>query len=743
MNFSINKRSRRGLGALAYLVLARLIPGFRRGAGSEDPDIVRGWAGFSDVRNSLYRHISQQAYDMLDKRERAVVEIEGAEAWAARRLRVRETLAELVGPFPERTPLRPRITGTIRRPGFRVEKLIFESQPGFPVTAAVFVPENLAGRAPAIVFCCGHSHNGFRYHTYQPELMNLARKGYVVLAFDPVGQGERLQYPDRIRGGSKVGNSMKEHSYPGAQMILTGDTLARVMIWDGMRAVDYLLTRPDVDATRIGITGRSGGGAQAAYIAAFDDRIAAAASGNWICSYRRIFETIAPQDAEQNIGASIARGLDQADLLTARAPGDTLIVATTRDFFSIQGVYDTVGDARPAFAALGRPDALQLAEDDAGHIATETTRDALYRFFDKSLGHDGGAADEPVTNFRDADLKVTRTGQVVGEGGVETLFTLNRARAQRLAARREEMRETIQEDASGDGAAYRAATLQAAMRLSGYAPPGPPGPVTFVGRNRRDGYTYEKYYVAGEGDYVVPFVLMLPPGEGPFPVVIALHPDGRMAALRKGGAMEALVRQGYAVASPDLIGTGETGPGTYRGDAYNFRQGIGDYNVWFGAMLIGRSFVGIRAGDVVRLAQYLRGNPKIDAGRIAAVAHGRMGPVLLHAAAFEPAIARVALVGALATYDSIVMNEYYKPELIHSTVPGALTAYDLPDLAATLAPRPLLIAGPVDHRERPADLDAVRRDYAVATRAYAVAGADAGLRITRGGDGKEIETLLA
>ncbi len=221
--------------------------------------------------------------------------------------------------------------------------------------------------------------------------------------------------------------------------------------------------------------------------------------------------------------------------------------------------------------------------------------------------------------------------------------------------------------------------------------PGTPGVATFTGRYQRDGYAYEKYFIQGEGDYVVPFVLMLPPGDGPFPAVIALYPDGRLDAIRKGGTMEALVRKGYAVLSPDLIGTGETGPGTYRGDSYGYRQGKGDYNIWFGALQVGRSIVGIRAGDVARLVQYLRGNPKIDAGSIAAVAHGRMGPVLLHAAAFEPGIARVALLDSLATYDSIVMNEYYKPELIHATVPGALTAYDLPDLAATLAPRPLLV----------------------------------------------------
>ncbi len=385
----LGKRSRHGAVALIWLtlVVGLAAPGY--GADEEDPDIVHGWAGFTDVKNSLYHHISNQAYDLLDKRERAVAGIKTAEDWQARRRWVRKTLAEIVGPFPEKTPLHARIVGTLRRDDFHVEKLLFESQPGFPVPAAVFVPNGLSGRVPAIVYVSGHAGDAYRIPFYQTVILNLVKKGFIVLAFDPVGQGERVQYYDALRGRSAVGDPTKEHSYPGAQMILTGDNLARTMIWDGIRAVDYLLTRPDVDPTRIGITGRSGGGTQSAYIAAFDDRIAASAPENWITSFRRVFQSIGPQDVEQNINDSIAHLLDQADLLTARAPKDTLIVATTRDFFNIQGTRETFREARRAYAALGKPDAMQMTEDDAPHTSTRKNREAVYRFFKESFGYGG------------------------------------------------------------------------------------------------------------------------------------------------------------------------------------------------------------------------------------------------------------------------------------------------------------------------------------------------------------------
>jgi len=168
------------------------------------------------------------------------------------------------------------------------------------------------------------------------------------------------------------------------------------------------------------------------------------------------------------------------------------------------------------------------------------------------------------------------------------------------------------------------------------------------------------------------------------------------------------------VLAPDMIGIGETGPGKFKGDAY-----IGDvsYNVWFDAILIARSIVGVRAGDIVRIARYLESREDIEYDDISILARGEMCPVALHAAVFDESIRKVALIEPLVSYSSIVMNEYYEPQLIHGTVAGALTAYDLPDIAACLAPRKLLMVNVTDqNKARTGDeqLTVVRSAYSAA-----------------------------
>ena len=165
------------------------------------------------------------------------------------------------------------------------------------------------------------------------------KKGFIVLTYDPIGQGERLQYFDLEKGESRVGGSTKEHSYVGAQCFIAGNSIARHMIWDGIRGIDYLLTREEVDPKRIGLTGLSGGGTLTSYIAAFDARVHAAAPQCYITSFKRLLESIGPQDGEQNFYHGIARGIDHADLLEVRAPKPALVLATTRDYFRDLGVH--------------------------------------------------------------------------------------------------------------------------------------------------------------------------------------------------------------------------------------------------------------------------------------------------------------------------------------------------------------------------------------------------------------------
>jgi dienelactone hydrolase len=329
----------------------------------------------------LIRYLNKQAFEYLDARDKEIEGLSDMSDWVERQKKVKNILSETIGPFPEKTPLNAQVTGIVQKDGFRIEKVVYESMPGFYVTAAMLIPDGEIRQRPAIIQVSGHGFAAFRSVTNQNYIYNLARKGFVVFAIDPIGQGERIQYWDDEKKGSKVGSSpVDEHSYFGNQMFYAGISPIRYFTWDGIRGVDYLLTREEVDPGRIGIFGCSGGGTQAVFIAAFDERIAALAPGCYITGFRRLLESIGLQDAEQNIYRGIKHGITHADLLQVRAPRPLLISSTTRDYFSIQGAIETYQEVLKTYRAFGKEENISHVTDDAGHGFHNTITD-VYAFF--------------------------------------------------------------------------------------------------------------------------------------------------------------------------------------------------------------------------------------------------------------------------------------------------------------------------------------------------------------------------
>src|SRR5438270_4978205 len=258
--------------------------------------------GEAPVITPYLKYQTEMAWQQDEERQKAWRAIRTEQDLLTLQKKVEEHLLAMLGGLPsERTPLHPRITGKIQMDGFRIEKLIFESLPGVYVSALVYVPEDGNEKHPAILVPAGHAENG-KVH-YQALCQRLVSHGYVVIAWDPVGQGERSQFWDAKAGKSRYNLICGEHAIMGNLAYLAGANLARWEIWDGIRAVDYLLTRADVDPERIAITGTSGGGTQAALIAAFDPRITLAAPSCYISAlpmrvYNRIFAH-ADSDPEQ------------------------------------------------------------------------------------------------------------------------------------------------------------------------------------------------------------------------------------------------------------------------------------------------------------------------------------------------------------------------------------------------------------------------------------------------------------
>ena len=379
-------------------------------------------------------------------------------------------------------------------------------------------------------------------------------------------------------------------------------------------------------------------------------------------------------------------------------------MATTRDFFSIQGTRETFHELKDVYTMLGKPENIEITEDDHGHGYTRKNREAMYGFFCKHLSLQASSTEEEVDFCTPEELQKTTTGQLSTSMGGETLFSLNLRESENILSRLRETRE-LSPVSSGD-------MLNSIRKISGFVAPSDIQEPVFTGRFRREDYVVEKYFVKGEGDYVIPFLLMIPD----VPVnkaVIYLHPSGKAAEAYEGGEIEWFVKNGVTVLAPDLIGTGEMGPGDFKGDAV---IGGVSYNTWFTSTITGRSIVGIRAGDVMRLRMLL--TKRNEFTEILGVARKELAPVMLYASAFDRQINRIALIEPYSSYRSFVTSRFYYPGFVQNLVPGALMLYDLPDLAATLAPRPMIISGASGASGNYEDPDGIAEDIAVIAKAY-------------------------
>ncbi len=669
----------------------------------ENLDVFVQWRKYANAENALYHAIADEALTYLDARDRRLASFRTGEEWTGYRAVVREKLRTAFGPLPERTPLDARVTGSFEHEGISVENILFESRPGFLVTTSFFKPADSTGRLPVVVYVCGHTSDGYKSPTYQHVILNMARKGIAVLAVDPVGQGERWLYFDPGTGESSIGGPTSEHSYAGVQYLPLGRTMAMVRLWDCIRALDYLETRDDVDMNRVGVHGRSGGGTMSAQLGAMDDRIAAAAPECYITSFRRLFESIGPQDAEQNLLGQIALGLDHGDFLVARAPRPTLVAATTRDFFSIQGVRETVRSVTPAFTAMRYGDDqrlsrgnIRLIEDDAPHQSTELNRERVYGFFMDAFGLTGPTDDEDIPPIDPALLQVTETGQVLTSGS-RSIHDIIMDDARPVLAALQSARNRGKTHLEKVGSDFPGI---AGMRMTAMKPD-----AVFTGRYQREGCSVGKYVLQCDDGIPLPALLFIPDGAENAPGLVYVSDAGKKADALPGGLIERIAGEGVAVLAIDPPGIGELGPNTSGDDSVI--NGV-SYNLIFGAQLIGRSVTGIQAGAVLSAVHFLKGLNGIDADNIAVAARGITGPAVLHAAAADPTITGLGLVESPLSWESMVKEPQYAASIGSTVVPSALLVYDLPDLLALTRAKTILLADPVVGDGSPAGAGAVK-----------------------------------
>ena len=384
------------------------------------------------MQNYLVRRV-REVEALANERRAALKTKADAEAYVQS---VRERIRTCFGPEPERTPLNPQITGVVERDAYNIEKVIFESRPGMLVTANLYVPKGREFPLPGVVGTCGHSDNGKAADAYQSFAQALARQGYVVLIYDPIGQGERLQYPT-AELKSRIGVGVREHLYAGNQQMLVGEFLGSWRAWDGIRALDYLLTRPEVDKNHLGVTGNSGGGTMTTWLCGVEHRWTMAAPACFVTTFRRNAENELPADTEQCPPKALALGLDHSDFLAALAPAPVIILGKEKDYFDARGVEESYRRLKHLYTLLGAGDEIAYFLGPTYHGYTQENREAMYRWFNRVTKVSDAQTEPALEIEKDETLQCTPKGQV-SELGSRTVFSFTKEKAELLRKQRKQ-----------------------------------------------------------------------------------------------------------------------------------------------------------------------------------------------------------------------------------------------------------------------------------------------------------------
>lgn len=611
-----------------------------------------------NAKDSVYNALVEQAHAALDKRREAFEKLESIEDCQAWQKARREFFIEQLGGFPDKTPLNAKVVGMLDGGDYRIEKVIYESRPGHHVTATVYLPKT-KGPYPAVLIACGHTKSGKAADYNQKIGILLAQNGMAAMCYDPIGQGERSQILTED-GKERHRGSTTEHFLVGVGSILVGTNTAAYRVWDGIRGIDYLCEREDINPERIGCTGCSGGGTLTSYIMALDDRVYCAAPACYLTTLKKLIDTIGPQDAEQNIHAQIAFGMDQTDYVLMRAPKPTLICSTTDDFFDIEGTWDTFRQSKRVYAIFGQPEQVNLVESAGKHGVTQIGREAIVRWMQRwLLGIDKDITDPGSKTWSAEELQCTPKGQVLLLEGEKSVFDLNAERTKEFEKSRnafnklpkDEAREVVRETA---GIRKLKDIPAAAFRT--------------VGSVSADGFQIRKLVMDRDDGVSIP-ILGIIPNEPSGERTLYLAGEGKQTCLQNNAVSKAL-QNGHEVWAMDLRGIGEL-------RNRSSSNQLGDWKTFYMAYLLDQSLVGPRAEDILNLVRWMQSVGKAESVHI--LTDGEANVAALHAIAVEPQLFDGHTFQNVTPWQ--VVCEDPNPEgKLPNTIHGVLKQYDLNQL---------------------------------------------------------------
>ncbi|MFH1022031.1 MAG: hypothetical protein V1809_01420 [Planctomycetota bacterium] len=620
---------------------------------------------YNDYRRMVLDFYVERLRDVRRRRAEAFARIRRPAQALAYRKKVRAAVRRAFSPVPAKTPLNARMAGVVDRPAYRIEKLIFDSRPGCWVTANLYLPKR-DGPVPGVLGPCGHSKLGKAEARYQAFAQRLATAGFAVLMYEPFNQGERDQYV-RLPERRCVEGCCQAHNMMGKQMGLLADYYGMWRVWDGIRGLDYLLTRPEIDPRHLGVTGNSGGGTLSSWLWACEDRLTMAAPSCFITTFERNLENEVPTDAEQYPPGVVGAGLEMVDLLIAAAPKPILLVGQALDFFDRRGLDEAYADLRRFYRVLGAPAkdaALFIGPQDHGYY--NEGQEAMVEFFCRRAGIRAWPKLEQTEALKPEELFATPGGNVI-QAGATPVYELLAAQADAVSAGRRAL----------SGVALR----KILARLLNM--PGRKGvPHYRVLRPMYGADPCARYAVETERS-VVAILRKLPAAPSPFVLDVGKeiglylpHVSSEQDLVENPHA-KALAKPGPVYAL-DPRGIGESAP---EGD-FSSSYGM-DYMFHGHGVLFGESYLGRRVFDVLRTMDLLADR---GAEKIRVTGRGQGAILALFAGLLHESADSVTLINGPRSFD-----EWVRAPLVAwpaaNFLRGALRHFDLPDCVRVLGSR--------------------------------------------------------
>lgn len=686
------------------------------------PNLVFGNSYAEQFPDMLVSYLAGNLNALAEKWDQVRDQVRTREQAETRHLYVRQKMVEMVGGLPERTPLQPIVTKVLDRDGYRIENVIYQSRPNYWVTANLYVPTSGNGPFPAVLSPSGHYEDAGRYSAYQAAHLDLVKNGFVVLAPDPTGQGERREHWNTTTHAS-WGSTTDEHSMFGQLLWLIGEDVVQYSVWDGMRSIDYLTSRTEVDQSRIGCTGHSGGGLETIWLMVFDARVKCAA-----CIEPALYHFwplhIAPGDvllhgdAEHNVFPAAFNGIDICDLYQSFAPQPLLVVVETytNKAFDLASKH-----VKAHYEIFGAADKFATIESGEAHYWTLKLRLATTDWFCRWLaGYPGPTEETDLTIEPIGNLFCTPTGSLIDSRQGDTL----RSRILKAQVTLPPAREAPKSAAEIES--FRQEIRGLIEKLLHYKRLKQPLAVRQLERSPGKHFHIEKLEFMAEPGIYIPAWVFVPehPVQKARPILYIGEMDTETLGYPESGWGGELASQGHTVIAVDVRGMGQTRPLHKPYDESGNWVNLFDVETTlaYAAWSMDQSLLGMRVQDVVHSLDFAQSRSEVDISRLAVIGSGMGALWGLYAAALDPRIQLLIADGGLLSYKSLAQSDRYKYGA-NIFVRGGLKYFDLPMIAAAIADRNVRIVSPLDPMKMSVPLVDAQLAYRFTQATYANANA--------------------